>query len=158
MYLSVSDLVKNKWPATGARREILLISSGIDRLDPGPESPYVSASIENVQKAGVTVHAIYLGGGRSARSIRGSYAQSNLVMLTEGSGGYDLYDGLLPPVSFSPYLKQLDMALHNQFLLTFAIEPSGKPKGELKSIEIRTEQRDIQMKYPKQVLVPGQRK
>ena len=158
VYLSVSDLVKNKWPATGARREILLISSGIDPLDTGPQSPYVAASIEDVQKAGVIVHAIYLGGGRFARSIRGSYAQSNLVMLTEGSGGYNLYDGLLPPVSFSPYLKQLDMALHNQFLLTFAIEPSGKPKGELKSIEIRTEQRNIQMKYPKQILVPGQRK
>ena len=39
VYLSVSDLVKNKWPATGARREILLISSGIDRLDKGPKAP-----------------------------------------------------------------------------------------------------------------------
>jgi len=158
VYLSVSDLVKNRWPATGARREILLISSGIDRLDQGPESPYVAASIEDVQKAGVIVHAIYTGGDRFARSLRGQFAQSNLVMLTEGSGGYNLYDGILAPVSFSPYLKQLDMVLHNQFLLTFAIAPSEKAKGELKPIEIRTEQRNVALKYAKLIRVPGKAK
>lgn len=158
VYLSVSDLVRNRWPATGGRREILLISSGVDRLDRGPESPYVSAAIEDVQKAGVIVHAIYTGSSRLSTSFRGQFAQSNLVMLAEGSGGYNLYDGIGMPVSFSPYLKQLDMVLHNQFLLTFAIAPSEKKKGELKPIEIRTEQRDIQLKYPKLVLVPGQAK
>jgi len=153
VYLSVSDLVKNRWPATGARREILLISSGIDRLDQGPQSPYVAASIEDVQKAGVIVHAIDTEAGRFGRSLRGQFAQSNLAMLTVGSGGYNLYEGILAPVSFSPYLKQLDMILHNQFLLTFAIAPSQKSKGELKPIEIRTEQRNVRLKYPQQVLV-----
>jgi len=50
VYLSLSDLVKNRWPVTGARREVLLISSGVDRLNGGPESPYVDAAIEDVQK------------------------------------------------------------------------------------------------------------
>jgi hypothetical protein len=155
VYLSVSDLVKNHWPAGGARREILLISSGIDRLDQGPQSPYVDASIEDVQKAGVIVHAIYTGGDRFGRSFRGQYAQSNLVMLTDGSGGYNFFEGIGAPVSFAPYLKQLDMVLHNQFLLTVAIPPSDKAKGELRPIEIRTEQRNVELKYPKQVRVPG---
>jgi hypothetical protein len=156
VYLSVSDLIKNRWPNTGARREILLISSGIDRLDQGPQSPYVAAAIEDVQKAGVVVHAIYTGGGRFSNSFRGQFAQSNLVMLTDGSGGYNFYEGIGAPVSFTPYLKQLDMVLHNQFLLTFAIAPSGKSKGELKPIDIRTEQHNVDLKYPKLVLVPGQ--
>jgi hypothetical protein len=155
VYLSVSDLVKNRWPATGARREILLISSGIDRLDQGPESPYVEAAIEDVQKAGVVVHTIYTGGDRFGRSFRAQYAQSNLIMLTDGSGGYNFFEGLGSPVSFSPYLKQLDMVLHNQFLLTFAIAPSEKSKGELKPIEVRTEQRNVDLKYSKQIRVPG---
>jgi hypothetical protein len=109
-----------------------------------------------VQKAGVVVHAIYTGGGRFSNSFRGQFAQSNLVMLTDGSGGYNFYEGIGAPVSFTPYLKQLDMVLHNQFLLTFAIAPSGKSKGELKPIDIRTEQHNVDLKYPKLVLVPGQ--
>jgi hypothetical protein len=156
VYLSLSDLVKNRWPVTGARREVLLISSGVDRLDRGPQSPYVAASIEDVQKAGVEVHAIYTDGVRFGETLRGQFAQSNLVMLTEGSGGYNFFEGVSTPVSFTPFLKQLDMVLHNQYLLTFAIDRSKKPKGELRSIEIRTEQRNVDFKYPKQVLVLGE--
>jgi hypothetical protein len=50
------------------------------------------------------------------------------------------------------------MVLHNQYLLTFAIAPSEKSKGELKPIDIRTEQHNVDLKYPKQILVPGQPK
>ncbi len=158
VYLSVSDLVRNRWPLTGKRREILLISSGIDRMDRGPQSPYVQAAIEDAQKTGVIVHAIYTDGVRFGMSLRGQFAQDNLVMLTDQSGGYNFFEGVSTPVSFSPFLKQLDMVLHNQFLLTFAIAPSEKAKGELKPIEIRTEQRKVELKYPKQVVVPGQAK
>ena len=155
VYLSLSDLIKNRWPVTGARREILLVSSGIDRLDQGPDSPYVAAAVEDVQKGRVIVHTIYTGGDRLGRSLRGQFAQSNLVKLTDESGGYSFFEGLGTPVSFSPYLKQLDMVLHNQFLLTIAVPPSEKSKGELKPIEVRTEQRNIGLKYPKQVFTPG---
>jgi hypothetical protein len=159
VYLSLSDLIKNRWPITGARREVLLISNGVDRLDRGPQSPYVANSIEDAQKAGVVVHAIYTDGGpRFGETLRGQFAQTNLVQLTDGSGGYNFFEGVSTPVSFAPYLKQLDMALHNQYLLTFAIERSKKEKGELRSIEIRTEQRNVQFKYPKQVLVSGRAK
>jgi hypothetical protein len=156
VYISLSDLVKNRWPVTGARREVLLISSGVDRLDRGPQSPYVAASIEDVQKGGVEVHAIYTDGVHFGETLRGQFAQSNLVMLTDGSGGYNFFEGVSTPVSFTPFLKQLDMVLHNQYLLTFAIDRSKKAKGELRPIEIRTEQHNVDFKYPKQVLVPGE--
>lgn len=155
VYLSLSDLVKNRWPVTGARREVLLISNGVDRLDRGPQSPYVAASIEDAQKTGVQVHAIYTDGVRFGETLRGQFAQANLVMLTDGSGGYNFFEGVSTPVSFTPFLKQLDMVLHNQYLLTFAIDRSNKPKGEMRSIAIRTEQHNADFKYPKQVLVPG---
>lgn len=158
VYLSLSDLVKNRWPASGARREVLLISSGVDRMDRGPESPYVSAAIEDSQKAGVVVHAIYTDGVRFGETLRGQFAQDNLVQVTDQSGGFNFFEGISTPVSFSPYLKQLDMVLHNQFLLTVAMPSTNKSKGELRPLEIRTEQHNIQLKYPKQVLVPGQAK
>jgi hypothetical protein len=158
VYLSLSDLVKNRWPVSGARREALLISSGVDRMDRGPESPYVAAAIEDCQKAGVVVHTIYTDGVRFGETLRGQFAQGNLVELTDGSGGFNFFEGVSTPVSFSPYLKQLDMVLHNQYLLTVGIARSNKAKGELRPLEIRTEQHNVQLKFPKQVLVPGQTK
>jgi hypothetical protein len=155
VYLSFSDLVKNRWPITGARREALLISSGVDRLDRGPQSPYVAAAVEDAQETGVVVHTIYTDGVRFGETLRGQFAQDNLVQLTEQSGGFNFFEGISTPVSFSPYLNQLSMVLHNQFLLTFAIPRSSKSKGELRSINIRTEQHNVELKYAKQILVPG---
>lgn len=155
VYLSLSELVKH-WPATGARREILLISSGVDRLDRGPQSPYVQSAVDNIQKAGIVVHTIYTGTSlRFGTSLRGQYAQQNLDAITSGSGGEAFFQGVTAPVSFSPYLKQLDMVLHNQYLLTFAAPRSNKRAGELREIRVRVEQRNVDIKYPKQVLVPG---
>ena len=158
VYLSLSDLIRNHWPVSGARGEVLLISSGVDRMDRGPESPYVAAAIEDSQKAGVIVHAIYTDGVRFGETLRGQFAQGNLVELTDGSGGFNFFEGISTPVSFSPYLHQLDMVLHNQYLLTAGIPPSNKSKGELRPLEIRIEQHNVQLKYPKQVFVPGQSK
>ena len=155
VYISLSDLIKNRWPVTGARREALLISSGVDRLDRGPQSPYVAAAIEDSQKGGVVVHTIYTDGVRFGETLRGQFAQDNLVQLTDQSGGFNFFEGIATPVSFAPYLNQLNMVLHNQYLLTVAIPRTDKRKGELRPLELKLEQRNVELKYPKQVLVPG---
>ena len=155
VHLSLSDLINHHWQPTEGRREVLLISSGVDGMNRGPESPYVQAAIEDAQKAGVVVHAIYTDGVSFDESMQGQFAQGNLVQLAEGSGGYNLFEGVSTPMSFSPYLKQLDTALRHQYRLTFTIEPSNKAKEELREITIRTEQHGVDPQYPKRVLVPG---
>jgi hypothetical protein len=156
VYVSISDLLKNHWPATGGRRELLLISTGVDHLDPGPDSLYVHNAIDDAQKAGVVVHTIFTGTSLAfGTSFRGDYAQQNLTNITDGTGGFNFYEGLITPVSFAPYLRQLNTVLNNQYLLTFTIERSKKREGELREIAVRTEERNLQIKYPKQVLVPG---
>jgi len=60
-YDSLSDAVK-KWPASnGSRREIVMISSGIEGLGGGfsPDNQYVNAGIQSAQKAGIVVYTIY---------------------------------------------------------------------------------------------------
>ena len=156
VYLSLSDLIDHHWQPTGGRREVLLISSGVDRMDRGPESPYVRAAIEDAQKAGVVVHAIYTDGLSFDESMRGQFAQSNLVQLAEGSGGYNLFEGAPRQChSHRCISKNLDAALRHQYRLTFTIEPVNKSKAELREITIRTEQHDVTLRYPKQVMVPG---
>ncbi len=115
IYVSLSDLVKNRWKPSGGRREVLLISDGVDGLDPGPDSLYVHNAIEDAQKAGVVVHTVYTGSSlRFAATFRGQYAQSNLEELTSGSGGFGFYEGITPPVSYNPFLQQLNQVLQNQ--------------------------------------------
>ena len=156
VYVSLSDLINRHWQATGARREVLLISSGSRSPERRARKPgYVQAAIEDAEKAGVEVHAIYTAGASFDESMRGQFAQGNLVNLAESSGGFNLFEGVSTPMSFAPYLKLLDMALRHQYRLTFTIEPSRKPKGELREITIRTEQHGVDLRYPKLVMVPG---
>jgi hypothetical protein len=62
-YMGVSDLIK-KWPAADARREVLLIASGIDPWSPpDPQNPYLQEAITQAQRAGVLVHSIYYDEG-----------------------------------------------------------------------------------------------
>jgi uncharacterized protein len=61
-YFSLGDLIK-RWPETTARREVLMVSDGIDRFwGSGPDDPWVDSLIEQAQRAGVVVFAIYTPG------------------------------------------------------------------------------------------------
>ncbi len=56
-YFFVSDLIK-RWPETSVRREILMISDGIDRYyGSGPSDPYLDTAIEQAQRAGITMYS-----------------------------------------------------------------------------------------------------
>jgi len=155
VFNSLTDLVNHHWESAGTGREVLLISSGADGMNRGPSSPYVQGTIEDIQRAGVVVYAIYFNGGVFDQSMSGEIAQGNLRELTQESGGYNLFDGVSMPMSYSSYLRQLQTALRHQYRLTFDIAPIGKAKGELREIKIRTEQHHVDLKYPKQVFVPG---
>jgi hypothetical protein len=154
IYLSLSSLI-SKWPSTRDRREVLIIASGTDLLEPGIVDPYFDSALADAQKAGVLVHSIYAGGGRLGRSFRGLISQGNLGRLTSESGGEAFFEGFSTPVAFSPYLNRLNMILRNQYLLTFTTAPSAQAKGEFRPIEIRTEQRNVKLFYPHPVFIPG---
>jgi len=124
-YMGISDLVK-KWSATDARREVLLISSGIDPWSPAdPENPYLLQSIADAQRAGVLVHSIYYAeAGRLGRnSWLLGWGQNYLAELSEETGGEAYWQGSRSPVSFDPYLKDLSQRLQNQYRVTLA--PDG---------------------------------
>lgn len=155
VYLSLKDLAKH-WPSNDMRHEVLMIASGIDRLHPGLDSPYVDQAVEQMQKSGVIVHTIYTGGFRLAESrLLQQVAWQNLSRIAGDSGGQQFFQGFETPVNFLPIFHKLNIALGNQYLLTVQMPRSSKTKGELRAIKIRTEQRDIHLSYASQVFVPG---
>jgi hypothetical protein len=122
-YLSVSDLI-GKWPESSARREILLISSGIDRLYGGPNDPYLLQAIERAQRAGIQIYALHASAqGHLAHSLwRLRWGQYNLSQLTEETGG-EFYTPDIQTVSFKPFLDQFADRLQHQYQLTFLAIP-----------------------------------
>lgn len=155
IYLSISSIAK-KWPGNpGARRrEVLVITSGMDLLEPGVQDPYFNAAVTNVQKYGVIVHSIYAGPLRLGLSFFGMIAQGNLGQITSDSGGDAFFQGISTPVSFKPFLDQLNTMLGNQYLVSFE-PPDGAKPGRLLPISVRIEQSHTKLLYPHQVVVPG---
>jgi len=137
------------------RREILLISDGHDRLRGDLQSPDVQSVIDNSQRTGIVIHTLYSSVGSGRNSIRLNYAQSNLTRVTEETGGQSFFQGLSTPISFTPFLNQLDMALHNQYFLTFTTARSNKKKGEFRGFKVTTEQRNVSITAASEVFVPG---
>lgn len=156
IYLSLMNLISG-WPVTGARREVLLLADGIDRFRGDPFSPDVPATVEKAQKAGIIVHTLFASGvDRFSRNFyRVSLGQSNLAQLSDGTGGESFFQGTFTPISFAPYLQQLETVLKNQFFLKYATERSKKKGGELRGFRIHTEQRDVDISHAQKVLVPG---
>jgi hypothetical protein len=155
-YTAVSDLVK-RWPESGNCHEIVLISPGLDALQPGVTDTYLDEAIAGAQRAGVQVYSIYAASaGHFGHTFwRTSIAQSNLSRLTDETGGEAYFQGLEMPIAFAPYLNQFAERLQHQFKLTFLAKPGRK--SELQSIKLETEVPNADLVAADQVWVPAVR-
>ncbi|HWZ46286.1 MAG TPA: hypothetical protein VNW97_22630 [Candidatus Saccharimonadales bacterium] len=140
-YFSLTDLIK-RWPASTARREIIMASDGID-LYYGTgdlQDPYLDEAIDVAQRAGILVSAIYTPGvGHLGHSYWQTYwGQLYLARLAEMTGGEAYYIGFSgPPVAFTPYLDDFTRRLSHQYLLTFLAKPPKKAAWQ--TVKLRTE-------------------
>jgi len=155
-YFSLGDLIK-RWPQGSPRREVLMATDGVDRFyGNGPEDPYVAEVIEQAQRAGVIVFAIYTPGvghfGHSYWSFYwGQYYLSQTVEETGGEGYYLGFYG--PPVSFVPYLNDLAQRLTRQYLLTFLAQP--EKKAGMRRVRLATEVSNAELVAADSVYVPA---
>jgi hypothetical protein len=154
-YFSLVDLIK-RWPDSAVRREILMISDGIDRYwGSGPGDSYVDDAVEQAQRAGIIVFSIYSPGvGHYGHSFwRVNWGQNYLSRLSDETGGESYYLGSGAPVSFSPYLDDLAHRLLHQYLLTFLAKPVKK--AGLQSVKLRTEVPNAELVAADRVYVPA---
>jgi hypothetical protein len=140
-YFSLTDLIK-RWPESPERREVLMASDGVDLFYGSGDllDPYVDEAIQNAQRAGILVSAIYTPGvGHFGHSYWQTYwGQLYLAQLADKTGGEAYYIGFSgPPVSFAPYLEDLDHRLSHQYFLTFLAKPPKKAGWQ--PVKLRTE-------------------
>jgi hypothetical protein len=158
-YFSLSDLIK-KWPESDSRREVFMATDGIDRYYDSADllDPYLAAAIEDAQKAGVLVYAIYTPGvGHYSHSYWRSYwGQLYLARLTDETGGESYYIGFTgPPVAFAPFLADAADRWNHQYLLTFLAKPPKK--AGLQPVKVRTEVPNAELVSADKVYVPAAR-
>ena len=140
-YFSLSDLIK-RWPESSARREVLMVSDGIDRFYGvgNLQDPYLDAAIDDALRAGVVVYDIYSpGAGHFGHSYWPNYwGQMYLARVAEETAGESYYIGFTGgPVSFDPYLEDMERHLNHQYWLTFT--PKPQKKSGWQKIKLTTE-------------------
>jgi hypothetical protein len=159
-YLSVIDLMK-RWPAHPNRREVIMITDGIDRArrNRGSHFPTLNPDVDTAsdvaQRTGTIIYGLYSPGiGFMRRSYwQANTAQFDLSRLAEETGGESYYLGLQSPVSFKPYLDTIQKRLDNQYILGFLAKP--KKKAGLQSVQISTEVPGVEIMSANSVWVPA---
>ncbi len=154
-YDSLTDAIK-KWPESSAqRKEVVMISSGIEGLGGGymPDNPYVNAGIQSAVKAGVVVYTIYNPSvGHLGHSFwRNTWGQNFLSQLSDETGGESYMIGFGSPVSFQPFLDQILEQLKHQYLLTFSARAEDKPGFQ--PIRVSILEKDASIAAPDKVYV-----
>jgi hypothetical protein len=140
-----------------------MITHGIDRMRRktsrmdvmGPSTDVDSAS-SAAQRAGILVHSFYATGvGHLTRtnSWAASGGQNGLAKLAEETGADSYFLGYSTPVSFKPYLEELQRVLDNQYWLAFDIKPGSKPA--LKWVDVSTEVPGAEIVSANNVFVPA---
>lgn len=170
-YLSLISLVKG-WPQQKVRREILILSDGIDRLrgeTPRPNQlgpnfgpvyhsmPSISldatSASETSQRYNVIVHSLYaVGVGRVGRSSWDlQLGLGGLSKIADETGGECYSLGTSNAVSFKPYLERFQKTLDNQYYLVFLATP--KKNAGLQRFNIQTEVSNSEILSPNNVWV-----
>lgn len=172
-YLSLISLVKS-WPQTNVRREVLMVTDGIDRMrgnqsfgsrrGSGYGSAYhsmptmssdVNSASEISQRYNVLVYSMYaVSVGRAARSsLELQNGLSGLTKLASETGGDCFSLGTSSAGSFKPYLERFQKLLDNQYYLVFQATP--KKGAGLQRIDIKTEAPNAEIAAPDNVWVPA---
>ena len=170
-YLSLISLVKG-WPQQNVRREVLMVTDGIDRLrgeQPQPSrmgpnfgtvyhsmptlSVDVTSASEISQRYNVLVYTMYAPGvgrvGRSSWDLQ--LGLSGLSKLLAETGGECFSLGTTQLVSFQPYLDRLQKMFSNQYYVVFQAVP-GKKAG-LQRVNVQTELTNSEILAPDNVWV-----
>jgi hypothetical protein len=153
-YLSVTDAIK-RWPESLARRAVLLISDGIDPLQPGISDSYLDETVQQAQRTGTQIYAIYASReGHFSRSLwRVNRGQGNLSQLADETGGEAYVQGFETAVAFAPYLEQFASRLNHQYRLTFLAKAGSK--ASFQHVRLETEVPNAELVTADKVYVPA---
>lgn len=150
-YSAVSEVLNRFDGVPAGRRAVLLFSDGVDtssgvNLASVAQSFDLDQAVLKAQRKGVAVYSFYSptrDGGDSPFSLAGLGA---LDKLSEETGGRAFSNGLIAPLSYMPYFKDMVLSLNRQFSLTYL---STHMKKGYHKLLVQSTNPEIKIEHPK---------
>lgn len=152
-YVEITEGLKRFESLPAGRRAMVVISDGLDTSHGSDmasitQSPDLQRAIKEAQRFGVAVYSIYspsqaLASGNNGLLVSG--AQGALNRLSEETGGRAFFQGINAPVSFDPFLRDLNVDFIGQLALTYL---STHPKKGYHRIEIVSGTPGVEIGHP----------
>jgi hypothetical protein len=150
-YVEVIEALKRFEGQPLGRRAILLVSDGLD-ISRGVDSSSPTQSVDlqravnESQKRGVAIYGFYAPTIVAAQNpALVSNAQSSLLRLSDETGGLAFFQGTGAPVSFQPFIRELDTSLQKQAALTFL---STHLRKGFHKLEVKSSTPGVRVSYP----------
>jgi hypothetical protein len=150
-YVEVIEALKKFDSQPLGRRAILLVSDGLD-ISRGVDSSLPTQSVDlqravnESQRRGVAIYGFYAPTVvASTNPGLAANAQSSLLRLSTETGGHAFFQGTGAPVSFEPFIRELDVSLQKQVALTFL---STHMKKGFHKIEVKSVTPGVKVTYP----------
>jgi VWFA-related protein len=150
-YVEVIEALRKFDSQPLGRRAILLVSDGLD-ISRGVDSSSPTQSVDlqravnESQRRGVAIYGFYAPTLVAASNpALVSNAQSSLLRLSNETGGIAFFQGLGAPVSFEPFIRELDTSLQKQAALTFLSTHLNKG---FHRIDVKSSTPGVRVAYP----------
>lgn len=150
-YVEVIEALKRFESQPLGRRAIVLVSDGLD-ISRGFDSSSPTQSVDlqravnEAQRRSVAIYGLYAPTQVAASNpLLVSNAQSSLLRLSNETGGEAFFQGTGAPVSFEPFIREVDSSLQQQAALTFL---STHLKKGFHKIEIKSTTPGVEVAYP----------
>jgi len=150
-YVEVIEALKKFDSQPLGRRAILLVSDGLD-VSRGVDSSSPTQSIDlqrainESQRRGVAIYGFYAPSVlAAAQPSLVANAQSSLLRLSNETGGTAFFQGTGAPVSFEPFIRELDISLQKQAALTFL---STHLRKGFHKIEVKSSTPGVRVSFP----------
>jgi len=120
------------------------VSRGVDSSSPG-QSIDLQRAITEAQRRSVAIYSIFVPSIVSAGQNLNLNGQGCLERLSSETGGRAFFQGTGAPVSFDPFLKEIDTLLGKQIALTYLSTHTNKGFHKL---DIKPLERDVEIRHP----------
>jgi len=150
-YVEVIEALKKFESQPLGRRAILLVSDGLD-IARGVDSSSPSQSVDlqrainESQRRGVAIYGFYAPTQvTAANPSLVPNAQGSLLRVSDETGGIAFFQGTGAPVSFDPYIRELEVSLQKQAALTFL---STHLRKGFHRIDVKSATPGVRVTYP----------
>jgi hypothetical protein len=120
------------------------ISRGLDTSSPG-QSFDLQRAISEAQRRSVAIYSIFVPSAASVSPLLSLNGQSCLERLSNETGGRAFFQGTSAPLSFDPFLKEIDALLKGQIAYTYLSTHTNKGFHRL---EIKPLDNDVEIRHP----------